>query len=391
MVIGIPKEIMRDEHRVAATPETVGSFLADGYEVLVERGAGRGSFFSDGQYEAAGARLADSAESLYRQSDIVLKVKEPQGRPEHGDHEVDLLHEGQVLIAFLHPASPANHEMVRRLAARGVTSLTLDGIPRISRAQQMDALTSMSTCAGYKGMLMAADHLSRFVPQIFSAAGMIRPAQVLVIGSGVAGLQAIATAKRLGAVVHAADIRPEAAEQAKSLGARIVDLKIPPELAAGNGGYARHLPAAWLEKERAVLADIVAGMDIVFCSALVPGSQAPLLLTEDMVARLQPGSVVIDVSIDQGGNCALTVPGETVLNHDVTIIGIKNIPGLLPASATWLFANNVAKLLHYMTDNKIFRIDRQDEIIASALTTCDGRIVHAAALEVMASRGVKVT
>ena len=168
----------------------------------------------------------------------------------------------------------------------------------------MDALTSMSTCAGYKGMLMAADHLSRFVPQIFGAAGMIRPAQVLVIGSGVAGLQAIATAKRLGAVVHAADIRPEAAEQAKSLGARIVDLKIPPELAAGKGGYARHLPAEWLEKERAVLTDIVAGMDIVFCSALVPGSQAPLLLTEDMVARLQPGSVVIDVSIDQGGNCA---------------------------------------------------------------------------------------
>lgn len=391
MVIGIPREIMRDEHRVAATPETVGSFLADGYEVLVERGAGRGSYFSDGQYEAAGARLADSAESLYRQSDIVLKVKEPQNRPEHGGHEVDLLHEGQVLIAFLHPASPANHEMVRRLAARGVTSLTLDGIPRISRAQQMDALTSMSTCAGYKGMLMAADHLSRFVPQIFGAAGMIRPAQVLVIGSGVAGLQAIATAKRLGAVVHAADIRPEAAEQAKSLGARIVDLKIPPELAAGKGGYARHLPAAWLEKERAVLTDIVAGMDIVFCSALVPGSQAPLLLTEDMVARLQPGSVVIDVSIDQGGNCALTVPGETVVKHDVTIIGIKNIPGLLPTSATWLFANNVAKLLHYMTDNKTFRIDRQDDIIASALTTCDGRIVHTAALEVMASRGVKAT
>ena len=386
MVIGIPKEIMRGEHRVAATPETVGLFRADGYEVLVERGAGRGAFFNDEQYASAGARLADSAESLYRQSDIVLKVKEPQSRPEHGDHEADLLHEGQVLIAFLHPASPANHDLVRRLAARGVTSLTLDGIPRISRAQQMDALTSMSTCAGYKGMLMAADQLSRFMPQIFGAAGMIRPAQVLVIGSGVAGLQAIATAKRLGAVVHAADIRPDAAEQGKSLGARIVALNIPPELALGHGGYAQHLPAAWLEKERAVLADIVAGMDIVFCSALVPGSQAPLLLTGDMVTRMQPGSVVIDISIDQGGNCALTVPGETVVDHDVTIIGIKNIPGLLPSSATWLFAKNVASLLHYMTENKTLRIDRQDDIIASALTTCDGRIVHAATLDVMAAR-----
>ena len=380
MIIGIPREIMHDENRVAAIPETVQEMVASGYQVHVETGAGKGSHISDEQYQAAGAAIQPSAAGLYRISDIILKVKEPQFNEDLQCPETDLMHEGQVLIAFLHPASPGNRQMVHDLAKRGVTSLTLDGIPRISRAQQMDALTSMSTCAGYKAMLMAANELGKFTPQIFSAVGMIRPAQALVIGAGVAGLQAIATAKRLGAVVHAADIRPDAAEQARSLGAKSIDLGIPADLAVGSGGYARHLPENWLKQEQEILKTALPNMDIVFCSALVPSSRAPILITAEMLDLLQPGSVIVDLSIDQGGNCALTAPGQTIRHHDhgVTIIGIKNVPGLLPASATWMFARNVSHLLRYMTDQGRMTLDRQDDIIRSALTTINGEIVHAA-------------
>ncbi|MFA5543175.1 MAG: NAD(P)(+) transhydrogenase (Re/Si-specific) subunit alpha, partial [Bacilli bacterium] len=237
MIIGIPKEIMQNEKRVAAIPETVTKFINDGATVLVEAGAGEGSYFMDYHYQEAGATIVQNVEEIYNNADVILKVKEPLFNEEKQCHEIDMMKKGQYLITFLHPASPVNHEMVRNLAAKGVIGLTLDGVPRISRAQSMDALTSMSTCAGYKGMLMAADDLAKFIPQIFSAVGMLKPANVLVVGAGVSGLQAIATAKRLGAVVYAADIRPDACEQAKSLGAKIVDLGIPVEEAVGEGGY----------------------------------------------------------------------------------------------------------------------------------------------------------
>ena len=293
------------------------------------------------------------------------------------------MHPGQIIIAFLHPASPVNHDMVRRMAEKGITGLTLDGIPRISRAQNMDALTSMSTCAGYKGMLMAAEELGFFMPQIFSPVGMIKPAQVLIVGAGVAGLQAIATAKRLGAVVWAADIRPDAVEQAKSLGARILDLGVPQEMAVAEGGYARRLSAQWLEHEKSILATAVADKDIVFCSALIPSQKAPVILTRQMVATMRPGSVIVDLSIDQGGNCDATVPGETSVESGVTIHGIKNIPGMLPVSSTWLFAKNVANLIHYLTVERSFNLDQSDEITRSILTTLDGKVVHQAALAAM--------
>jgi NAD(P) transhydrogenase subunit alpha len=240
--IGIPKEIMEGERRVAAIPDTVRKMVAEGATVLVEKGAGAGSYFVDEDYEAAGATLLADVEALFRQSDIILKVKEPLFNKDKEKHEVEMMREGQYLISFLHPAAPSNHQMIKDLAQLGVNSLTLDGIPRISRAQSMDALTSMSTVAGYKGMIMAANTLSKFFPMIGTAVGMIKPAQVFVIGTGIAGLQAVATAKRLGAVVHAADIRPDACEQAKSLGAKLVDLGIPREISVGEGGYARKLP-----------------------------------------------------------------------------------------------------------------------------------------------------
>ncbi|NLZ92369.1 MAG: NAD(P) transhydrogenase subunit alpha, partial [Clostridiales bacterium] len=316
-------------------------------------------------------------------ADVILKVKEPLFNEAKGVHEVDMMHQGQYLITFLHPAAPVNHEMVQNLAKKGVIGLTLDGIPRISRAQNMDALTSMSTCAGYKGMLLAANALSKFVPQIFCAVGMIKPVNTLIIGAGVGGLQALATAKRLGSVVYAADIRPDAVEQAKSLGAKIVETGVPAELAVGEGGYALSLPDDVLAKEREALKDAVSQMDIVFCGALVPGKLAPILITDEMVASMAPGSVIVDISIDQGGNCEATVPGETVVKHGVTIIGIKNIPGMLATSSTWMFANNVYHLVNYlMKDGKIV-LNRNDEIVASILTTIDGEVVHAGAREAM--------
>ena len=383
MVIGIPREIMHDEGRVSATPETVKKMKADGFEVLVEKNAGAGAFFADEEYAAAGAELVADVADLYKRADIVLKVKEPLFNEEKGLHEIDMMHEGQYLITFIHPASPVNHEMVRRMAAKGIIGLTLDGVPRISRAQNMDALTSMSTCAGYKGILIAANDLTKFMPQIFCAVGMIKPVNALVIGTGVAGLQALATAKRLGAVTYAADIRPAAAEQAKSLGAKVVELGVPAEKAMGEGGYALALDEETLEGERKVLADVVKDMDIIFCSALVPSKLAPVILTEEMVKSMKPGSVIVDISIDQGGNCELTVPGETAKKYGITIEGIKNIPGMLPTSSTWMFAQNIYNLVKYLNKSGSFTLDRNDDIVKGILTTIGGEIVHQGALDAM--------
>ena len=383
MIIGIPKEIMAGEARVATTPQTVKKFVADGATVLVEKGAGLGSFYSDEEYKKAGAEVIDSAKDLYDRSHLILKVKEPQFNEELKSHEVELMHKGQYLITFIHPASPVNHEMVKNLAKQGVISLTLDGVPRISRAQNMDALTSMSTCAGYKGILMAANHLPKFMPQMFTAVGAIEPAKVIVLGVGVGGLQALATARRLGAITYGVDIRPDAIEQAQSLGAKPIDTGVPAELAVGPGGYAKHLPKDWLIKEQELLKDHIKQADIVFCSALVPGKIAPILITEEMVKEMKSGSVIVDISIDQGGNCALTTPGKTEVKHGVTIIGIKNIPGLLPTSSTTMFAQNVYNLVKFLTHNGEIKLDMNDEIVQSTLVTHNGEVVHSGAKEAM--------
>ena len=383
MIIGIPKEIMHDEGRVAAIPETVAKLKNDGFSVLVENSAGKLAHFSDEEYAAAGAEMVADVAELYDRADIILKVKEPLFNEKYGKHEVDMMHKGQYLITFIHPASPVNHEMVKRMAANGIISLTLDGVPRISRAQNMDALTSMSTCAGYKGILMAANDLTKFIPQIFCAVGMIKPCNVLVIGTGVAGLQALATAKRLGAVTYAADIRPAAAEQAKSLGAKIVDTGVPAEAAVGEGGYALALSDDMILAEREKLKDVVKDMDIIFCSALVPSKLAPVLITEEMVKSMKPGSVIVDISIDQGGNCGITVPGETAVRHSVTIEGIKNIPGMLPTSSTWMFSHNVYNLVKYLSKDAVIGLDMNDEIVRGILTTIDGKLVHKGAIEAM--------
>ena len=383
MIIGIPKEIMHDEARVAATPETVGKFVIDGFEVLVERHAGDGALYHDEDYLKNGAKLVDDPQEIYDRAEMILKVKEPLMNEEKGKHEVDMMHKGQVLITFIHPASPVNHEMVKRLTAKGVTAITLDGIPRISRAQNMDALTSMSTCAGYKGILMAANMMTTFVPQMFTAVGQIKPAKVMVIGVGVAGLQALATAKRLGAITYAADIRPMASENAGSLGAKVVDTHVPAELAIAEGGYAKRLPADVLIQEREALEHTIQEMDIVFCSALIPGKVAPIIITEEMVKGMKKGAVIVDISIDQGGNCELTPKGGIEKKYGVTLMGVKNIPGLLPTSSTWMFSNNMYNLVKYLVKDGQLVLDREDEIIQKSLVCIDGELVHQGAREAM--------
>jgi len=383
MRVAIPKEILPHEGRVAATPATVEKLQRLGCEVAVEAGAGLGAGIDDADYRQAGAVLVAQARELLQSADVVLKVKQPHFHEALGCHEVDLLRPGSTLITFLHPANPSNHEMVRNLARRNITSFTMDGIPRITRAQRMDALTSMSTITGYKSVLIAANELGVFVPIMTTAIGNLEPAKVLVIGGGVVGLQAIATAKRLGGVVSAADIRPDAREQAKSLGAKIIGFDVPVEAAVGEGGYARALPAALLEEERKLLAPAVAASSMVILSALVPGKVAPLLITDEMVASMKRGSVIVDVAIDQGGNCAATVAGEMAVRHGVTICGVVNIPGSLPVHATRLYSENIFNYVQNLFRNGLEQPDFDDEITRSTLVTHQGQILHAGTREAM--------
>lgn len=386
MIVGIPKEIMHDEGRVAATPATVEKIIKAGNEVYIEKNAGEGSFFSDAQYLAAGAKIIDDVQDIFDKADVILKVKEPLFNEAKGKNEVDMMHKGQYLITFIHPAAPVNHEMVKKMAANGVIGLTMDGVPRMSRSQAMDGLSSMSTCAGYKGILMGSSDIPKFLPMIGYAAGTIKPGNVLVIGTGVAGLRAVATARGLGAVVYAADIRPSANEQSKSLGAKIVDCGVPAEIAVRveNGAeFARKLPEEWLVKERANLAEAVKNADIIFCSALLQGQLAPVLLTDEMVASMKPGSAIVDISIDQGGNCAITTPGKRDVKHGVVIEGIKNIPGQLPTASTEMYANNIANLLIFLSKDGKMDPDWDDVICQKILVCKDGKIVHAGAREAM--------
>lgn len=384
MNLAIPKEIMSQEGRVAATPETVAQFLKLGFRVMVESGAGAGIFVRDEDYLAAGAEIEPYAEVLFRKAEIVLKVKQPIYNSVIGQHEVNLMNPASMLVAFLHPAAPSNHELVRLLQRRHITAFTLDSIPRtLSYAQTMDALTSMSTVTGYRAVLIGADRLPRFVPVIGTAVGVTKPAQFLILGSGVVGLQAIATARRLGAVCTAVDVRHEALEQAKTLGAKVAGFEIPAGLAAGEDGYARALPREWLDREREFLTPLLSQADVVISSALVPGEEAPVLITEEMVSRMKPGAVIVDVSIDQGGNCALTRPGDEFQYKGVTISGLQNIPGRMPVDSSNLYARNVFHFIQHVFRAPGLQPQLSDEIARACLVTHEGQIRHAGTLKAM--------
>jgi H+-translocating NAD(P) transhydrogenase subunit alpha len=383
MRLAIPKEILPEEKRVAATPETVRKYLALGFEVFVEAAAGEGIGRSDGEYEQAGARIVEDVEKLFSRADVVLKVKQPIFNESRGKHEVDMMREGSLLITFLHPAAPDNHDMVRLIRDRRITAFTMDGIPRITRAQRMDALTSMSTVTGYKSVLIAANEMPRFVPMMGTAIGTVPPARFLVVGAGVVGLQAIATAKRLGGVVKAVDIREEARKEAASLGAKVAGFEVPQELAAGEGGYARALPEDWLEKEREALTPLVEESDVVILSALVPGEIAPVLITEEMTSLMKRGAVIIDVSIDQGGNCAITERGRMSHKNGLHICGIQNIPGRLAEHASWLYAMNMYHYVENMFRKGLETPDFDDDIVRHSLVTHQGKILYNGALKAM--------
>lgn len=383
MLIAIPKEILPEEKRVAATPETVKKYVAMGFSVVVEAGAGAGVFFSDNDYRKAGATIAVDVEQMLAEADIVLKVKQPVFNEAKKKHEVAMLGTDSILITFLHPAAPDNHQMVRNLRAKNITALTMDGIPRISRAQRMDALSSMSAVTGYKSVLMAANQMPKFIPMIGTAIGTIKPANCLVIGTGVVGLQAIATAKRLGGVVRTLDIRKNAAVEADSLGGKVIDFDIPQELAASNGGYAKSLDEEWLAKERDLITSHLPATDIIILSALVPGEVAPVLITGEMITSMKPGSVIIDVSIDQGGNCAVTEPGRWTEKHGVQVCGIQNIPGRMAVHASWLYANNLYFYVENLFKKEGNKIDFEDEIVKNSLVTHAGKIIHEGALKAM--------
>jgi len=381
MIIGIPKEIMEEEKRVAATPETTEKLIKLGFKVIIESNAGAGIFYTDEDYRSAGAEVIEDVVTFFARADIILKVKEPKYNVNAGRHEIEMMKGESILITFLHPATPSNHKIVRMLKDKRITSLTMDGIPRIPNAQKMDALTSMSTVTGYKSVLIAANQLQKFVPMIGTAVGSIKPSKFLVVGAGVVGLQAIATIKRLGGIITAVDIRQKAREEAISLGAKIGGFDVPADLATGEGGYAKSLPAEWIEKEREILKPLVEDADAVILSALVPGEIAPILITDEMTASMRSGSVIVDVSIDQGGNCAVTEPGKQIIKHNVIVDGLQNIPGRMAIHSTWLYATNMYNYVENLFKNGDFKPDLDDEIVKNSLVTHDGIILHKGTLK----------
>jgi proton-translocating NAD(P)+ transhydrogenase subunit alpha len=361
MRIGVPKETAQDERRVALVPEVVRKLTGKGHEVVVEAGAGEQALVPDALYTDAGATIGDPWGA-----DVVVKVAPPTGE------EVQRLGDGTVLVGFLAPLS--SPESTRALAEAGVTAFAMEAIPRISRAQSMDALSSQANVAGYKAALLGAEHATRFYPMLMTAAGTIPPAKVLVLGGGVAGLQALATARRLGARTTGYDVRPEVAEQVRSLGADWLDLGIE---AAGEGGYARELTDEERAQQQQALTDAIKGFDVVITTALVPGRPAPKLVTAEAIEGMKPGSVIVDLAGETGGNAELTEPGEVVVKHDVTIVSPLNLPATMPEHASQLYARNVQSLLDLMTsEDGALAPDFDDEVVAGALITRDGQVVH---------------
>ena len=366
MRIGVPKETVEGERRVALVPEVIRKLTGSGLDVVVERGAGAEALIPDGSFEEAGATLTDDAATVW-QSDVVAKVAPPS------TEEVGRLGKDSVLIGFLAPLT--NAEGVRALASSGATAFALEAVPRISRAQSMDALSSQSNIAGYRAALIGAQEMGRFYPMLMTAAGTIRPATVLVLGAGVAGLQAIATARRLGAVVQGFDVRAAVKEQVESLGATFLEFDLGGDL-EGEGGYAKELTPEQQARQQELMAEAIGRVDVVITTALVPGRRAPILVTEEAVKKMKPGSVVVDLAGEAGGNCELTEPGETVVRHDVKIISPLNVPSTMAEHASQLYARNIEALLGLMVDEGALKLDFDDEVIAGACVTRGGEIVH---------------
>jgi NAD(P) transhydrogenase subunit alpha len=366
MRIGVLRERAAGERRVAIVPDSVKRLAAKGIAVSIEAGAGSASFFGDDEYRAMGARVDTSLDALREDADAIVRIRPPAAA------EVARLKEGVTLVSLLYPlASP---DLIRALAARRATAIAVDMIPRTTVAQMMDVLSSQATAAGYEAVLLAAAALPRFFPMLMTAAGTIPPAKVLVLGAGVAGLQAIGTARRLGAVVEAFDVRKVVREQVESLGAKFVHVET--EDAQTDGGYAKELSEESQRRQAEAIARHAAKADVVICTALIPGRSAPVLLTGDMVRAMRPGSVVVDLAAEQRGNCELTVPGETVVEHGVTIVGATDMASRLCAHASQMYSRNMEKLLFHVTKDGGWKLDFGDEIVAGCVVAHEGAIVH---------------
>lgn len=374
--VGVPREITPGETRVALIPETVGRLVKAGFEILVEAGAGAAAGHEDSSYTAAGATVLTDARELYSRADVILKVREPRATAA-GTHEVDLMKSGTVVIGFLDPAR--NAELLSRCAAHGVTALSMELVPRTTRAQKMDALSSMSTVAGYKAALLAADSIGKFFPLFMTAAGTIAPAKVFVLGAGVAGLQAISTARRLGAVAEAFDIRPAVRDEVKSLGATFVGDELVSAEAVDKGGYAKEVGADQQARIRELTHKHCKAADVVITTANVPGRRAPVLVTAPMVADMKPGSVIVDMAAETGGNCELTQPGKTVVANGVTIAGPLDLVTRLPVHASQMYSRNIAELLkNIVTKEGALKIDLQDDITGECCVTHAGKVLKGA-------------
>jgi H+-translocating NAD(P) transhydrogenase subunit alpha len=376
MIVGIPRETYPGERRVALVPGVVPSLLKAGFEVVVEAGAGIEAAFPDAEFSAKGAKIVLERADVFQAADIIVQVLCHGSNDVTGVDDLRLMRPEHVLVGFLRPLGSI--ETIQEVASRGVTSFSVELMPRTTRAQSMDALTSMATIAGYKAVVIAADKLPRLFPMLTTAAGTITPARVLVIGAGVAGLQAIATAKRLGAVVSAYDLRPASKEQVQSLGGRFVELPVEAKDAQDERGYAREQDKSFYDRQREFLGKVVAESDVVITAAVIPGKKSPVLVTEDMVARMAPGSVIVDLAAERGGNCELTLAGHLVVKkHGVTIVGWLNLASTVPYHASQMYAKNVsAFLLHLVKDGQV-RMDLSDEIIRETLLTRGGEVVNA--------------
>jgi NAD(P) transhydrogenase subunit alpha len=377
----VAKERRPGETRVAATPETVKKLVKEKVEVLVESGAGEAASFRDADYEAAGAKLTSDLVAAWSSADIVLKVTEAAHNPALNKHEAEALKPGGILLGLMSPHR--NADMVKRLVAAKVTAFAMELVPRITRAQSMDVLSSQANIAGYKAVLLGAVNLPKYFPLFMTAAGTIQPARVVIMGAGVAGLQAIATARRLGAVVEVSDIRPAVKEQVQSLGAKFIDL---PNLESGEGqgGYAKEMSAEFIQKQQEILSARIAQADVVVTTALIPGKPAPRLVSAEMVKRMKPGSVIIDLAVEQGGNCELSEAGKTVIKHGVKIIGEANLPASMPYDASVLFARNVLSLLMLFAKGGELKLDLNDEVIKGTLLTHDGAVIHGPTADLVA-------
>ena len=375
MKIGVPNEIHQNECRVAMTPDTAGRLQKLGYECVIEAGAGARAKFSDDAYRDAGVTVVTDTKQLWADSDIILKVRAPEEHPGLGIHEAELLHEGTTLISFIWPAQ--NEDLMDTLKARNVTVMAMDSVPRISRAQKLDALSSMANIAGYRAVIEASNHFGRFFTGQITAAGKVPPAKIMVIGAGVAGLAAVGTANGLGAIVRAFDTRPEVKQQVESMGAQFLELEFEEEEdGSTSGGYAKVMSKEFIEAEMALFREQAKEVDIIITTALIPGKPAPKLILADMVELMKEGSVVVDLAAEQGGNCELTSPGEVVVRHGVTLIGYMDLPSRLPTQSSQLYGSNLCHLLSDMTPEKDgnLTVDMEDDVIRGTTVIHQGEI-----------------